>query len=518
LSKNDMTNIRYLCLVFGDQLNLDSLLWQDFDPKQDQVWMAEVMEESTNPLSSNQRSLFFLAAMRHFANQLRQQGITLHYIHLSQQQTSFTTALTHILSQLRPQAVKAVIPGDNRVSHSVEKLLSNHQLRIEWLADAHFIAKPDEFTDWISATKRPRMEYWYRRLRKSRNILMDPPGRPTGGQWNYDKDNRRAFTRQGPSHLPPQIDFPADQVVQEVTHELEQFLPQLPGSYTHFNWPVTRDQALQLADHFINHCLPHFGDYQDAMWTNEPWLYHSRLAASLNIKLLSPLELINKAQAAYHQGLAPLNAVEGFIRQLLGWREYMRGLYWHYRADWLNFNALQAQRSLPAFYWTGKTGMVCLQHAIGQVLDYGYGHHIQRLMVTGLFALLWAVHPPAIHQWYLAMYVDAVAWVEIPNTLGMSQFADDGLVGSKPYIASGAYIQRMSNYCCHCPYQPKLASGKQACPFTTLFWHFIDRHRGLLVHHPRLAMQVVHWDKKTRAEQTAIKERAQWLFNHIDQV
>jgi deoxyribodipyrimidine photolyase-related protein len=259
---------------------------------------------------------------------------------------------------------------------------------------------------------------------------------------------------------------------------------------------------------FIAQRLPFFGDLQDAMWQDEPWLFHSLLSLPLNLRLLNPREVVEAAIAAYHQGGVPLNALEGFVRQIVGWREYVRGLYWTYRDEWPEMNALHAEADLPSFYWTGKSEMQCMAQSIGQVLAHGYGHHIQRLMVTGLFALLYGVKPQAIHHWYLGMYVDAFAWVEMPNTLGMSQFADGGRVGSKPYIASGAYIDRMSNYCKGCRYQVKQLDAPNACPFNLLYWQFIERHQDWLKSHPRLAMQVSHWQKKPSEQRAQVIEWA----------
>ncbi len=269
-----------------------------------------------------------------------------------------------------------------------------------------------------------------------------------------------------------------------------------------------------MLDFFIAKQLPLFGEYQDAMWTNEPWLYHSRLSAALNLKLLSPLEVIQAAEQAYAQGKAPLNAVEGFIRQILGWREFVRGLYWSLMPDWYSMNALDAQHNLPDFYWTGQVDMQCLAQSIQQVLDYGYGHHIQRLMVTGLFAQLWQTQPQQIHAWYLAMYVDAVEWVELPNVLGMSQYADGGIMASKPYIATGRYIAKMSNYCAGCRYKPDEAETDNACPFTTLYWEFLATHRARFANHPRLALQVKHLDNHSAEKRAAVAKRAQWVRAH----
>lgn len=504
--------IRDLLLVLGDQLNRDSLLWRQACPEQDRVWMAEVSGESTAPGSSKQRTVLFLSAMRHFAEQLATDGWPLHYQQLDAGIVSLAEALRDSLKTLQPQSVRCVLPGDFRLQQQLSTAAAEQGYKIDWLADQHFIAQPGEFSRWIARYKQPRMEHWYRHLRKERHILMTDSGKPAGGQWNFDKDNRKAFGKQGPGFLPEPLSFSPDPITESVMEEVNTYLPALPGQLNGFDWPVNREQALAALADFIAHRLPLFGDYQDAMWTGQPWLYHARLASSLNLKLLNPREVIDAAVNAWQQGEAPLNAVEGFVRQILGWREYVRGLYWQYRQDWPDFNALEARQPLPDFYWHGDTEMTCLRESIQQVLEQGYGHHIQRLMVTGLYALLLGVEPQQVHQWYLAMYVDAVDWVEVPNTLGMSQYADGGIVGSKPYIASGAYIQRMSNYCQHCPYNPKKASGDDACPFTSLYWGFIHRHQALIGGNPRLGMQLKNWQRKEEAEQQAILQRCEEII------
>nr|WP_324258715.1 cryptochrome/photolyase family protein [Cellvibrio fontiphilus] len=519
--------IRHLCVILGDQLNRDSLLFEGFDPKQDRLWMAEVMEESTHVPSNKQRSVLFLAAMRHFAQSLRDEGLPLDYLSLdaselspdeskatiSSVNQSLTSALAHSLQQYQVQSLKLVLPGDYRVLQNLKQCCAEQQLPLELLADNHFIAKPGEFSAWQKGKKQWRMEYWYRQLRKRTGILMCGD-QPEGGDWNYDKDNRGTFSSKGPGLLDDALLFIADEITQSAITTVTRLFPGNPGNLLGFGWPVKRQQALQLLDFFIAKQLPLFGEYQDAMWTNEPWLYHSRLSAALNLKLLSPLEVIQAAERAYAEGRAPLNAVEGFIRQILGWREFVRGLYWSLMPDWNSMNALDAQHNLPDFYWTGQVDMQCLAQSIQQVLDYGYGHHIQRLMVTGLFAQLWQTQPQQIHAWYLAMYVDAVEWVELPNVLGMSQYADGGIMASKPYIATGRYIAKMSNYCAGCRYKPDEAETDNACPFTTLYWEFLATHRARFANHPRLALQVKHLDNHSAEKRAAVAKRAQWVRAH----
>lgn len=515
--------MRNLCIILGDQLDQNSLLLQDFEPKHDVVWMAEVVDESEKIKSSQVRSSYFLSAMRHFRDGLSDKNYTVDYLTLPESTQVNLTGLGEALQKSlcdykdngsSPITIRCVVPGDYRVKKDIERAAKYHNQSVDWLADQHFLAEPGEFSGWLSKRKSPIMEHWYRHIRKRLNILMQDDGKPEGGDWNYDKYNRKTFTKTGPPKESKITNFELDDISQQAICDINDHL-ELPGKAALQYWPVTREQAIIVLDEFINHKLAIFGDYQDAMWQDEPWLYHSRISAAMNIKLLHPLEVIEAAESAYRDGLAPINAVEGFIRQIAGWREYMRGLYWSYRDNWLEMNALDAQNNLPEFYWTGNTKMNCLQQSISQVLDYGYGHHIQRLMVTGLFSLLYGTRPKQIHEWYLAMYIDAVAWVEIPNTLGMSQYADGGIVGTKPYIASGAYIDRMSNYCQHCPYSPKLATGDKACPFTTLYWDFINRHEELLNSHYRLGMQVRHWQNKSSDEQDAIISQAEQLRHSL---
>jgi deoxyribodipyrimidine photolyase-related protein len=329
-----------------------------------------------------------------------------------------------------------------------------------------------------------------------------------GGQWNYDADNREVFGKKGPGRLPAPQSFPADSITLEVIDLINTRFADHPGTLDHFDWPLTAAQAKQALDDFIAHRLPLFGRYQDAIWSGEPWLYHSRLSAAMNLKLLSPRRAVDAAVAAWRAGRAPIEAVEGFVRQILGWREFVRGVYWLRMPEFLDDNALGADQPLPALYWTGDTQMACMRDALRQTLDLGYSHHIQRLMVTGLFSLLLGVRPREIHAWYLAVYVDAVEWVELPNVLGMSQYADGGKMVSKPYAASGQYIKRMSNHCAGCRFDPAEALGPKACPFTTLYWDFLDRHAARFRDHPRAGMQWRNLDRLAPERIQAIREHA----------
>ena len=501
---------RNLVLVLGDQLDEQSSALTDFDPQSDRIWMAEVDAESTHVPSSKQRTTLFLSAMRHFAERLRDKGWPVVYRLLDDEQNAGSLAeeLALAIRQYRPSQLVMTAPGDWRVWQQLRATAAQHGVPFDIRDDDHFYCTVREFKAHAEGKKQIRLEYFYRELRRKHQILMD--GKlPIGGQWNFDADNRGSFGKAGPGALPAPTRFEPDATTLAVMALVNQRFAQHPSSLEHFGWPVTRDQALQVLADFVQYRLPHFGQYQDAMWEGEVWLYHSHVSSSLNLKLLRPREVIAAAETAYHQGLAPLPAVEGFVRQVLGWREYVRGIYWTEMPGYLEQNAMQAQADLPGFFWTADTDMACLRDAIGQTLKQGYAHHIQRLMVTGLYALLFGVHPKQVHEWYLSVYVDAVEWVELPNTLGMSQFADGGLMASKPYVASGKYIDRMSNHCKGCRYNPAVATGATACPFTTLYWAYLSQHADTLAKNPRMLMQLKNLNRLSASQRADIAQQAQ---------
>ena len=503
-------NLRHLVIILGDQLDADASALHDFDPTQDAIWMAEVDEESTHVASAKQRTTVFLSAMRHFAASLRERGWPVIYSALDDPNNSGTLAgeLDKAILQTQPQQLVITAPGEWRVLQDMRSVAREHALNLDVRDDTHFFSTVREFTQHASGRKQLRLEYFYREMRQKTGILMDGK-KPTGGAWNFDADNRGSFGKQGPGLLPSPSRFAPDAITQDVIQLVQQRFAHHPGTVDSFGWPVTRDQALQALAEFIAHRLPSFGLYQDAMWEGEVWLYHSHLSCALNLKLLNPREVVAAAEAAFRQGHAPLQAVEGFVRQILGWREYVRGIYWTHMPDYANSNALEAHEPLPEFYWTGQTDMACLRDAIHQTLAHGYAHHIQRLMVTGLYALLLGVEPKAVHQWYLGVYVDAVEWVELPNTLGMSQFADGGLMASKPYIASGKYIDRMSNHCKGCRFNPAESTGETACPFTTLYWDYLHKHADMLAKNPRMLMQLKNLNRLSAEAREAIAIQAQ---------
>ncbi|MDM0015723.1 cryptochrome/photolyase family protein [Variovorax sp. J22P168] len=503
---------RHLVIVLGDQLDLDAAAFDGFDPRSDAAWMAEVAEESTHVWSSKPRIALFLSAMRHFAEALRALDRPLHYRRLDDAENlgSLAGELAAAIDRLAPQALVMTAPGDARVLRALREVAASRSLPLEIRPDRHFFGTVREFAAHARATHgRLVMENFYREMRQRHRVLMDGD-QPAGGRWNFDAENRHAFGKSGPAQVPAPPRFPPDAITREVLALVDRHFARHPGRLESFAWPLTRDQALECLVRFVAERLPSFGRWQDALWPHEPWLWHSQLSAALNLKLLNPREVVAAAETAWRAGRVPLESAEGFIRQILGWREYVRGVYWTRMPAYLEENALDAHAPLPAFYWDGRTPMACLADAIGQTLEHGYAHHIQRLMVTGLYALLLGVEPREVHAWYLAVYVDAVEWVELPNTLGMSQFADGGAMATKPYIASGRYIERMSagSLCRGCRFDPGQRVGDDACPFTTLYWDFLVRHEPMLAANPRTRMQVRSLERVSAEERARIAERA----------
>jgi len=507
---------RHLVLVLGDQLDTDASAFDGFDPQQDLVWMAEVSEESTHVWSSKQRCVMFISAMRHFALALEtlERPVLYHRLNAIADRcdvASLADLLKADLTTLLPQKVVMTAPGDHRLWQSIKATVKAAGCGFEVREDRHFFTTVADFSAHAKGRKSLRLEFFYRELRQRFGILMDN-GQPAGGQWNFDADNRETFGRHGPGALPPRTSFEPDAITSEVMGLVQQRFAHHPGSLDSFAWPVTRDQALHALQRFVQERLPLFGRYEDALWPGEPWLYHSHLSAALNLKLLSAHEVVQSVESAYRCGHVPLQSAEGFIRQVLGWREYVRGIYWTQMPNYIEHNALQAQHDLPNWFWSGDTDMACLKEAITQTLAQGYAHHIQRLMVIGLYTLLLGVHPRQVHEWFLAVYVDAVEWVELPNTLGMSQYGDGGLMASKPYVATGKYIQRMGGPCGNCRYDPAMREGEKACPYTTLYWDFLMRHETLLSKNARMALQVKNVARMNPAQRQAVADRAQAIL------
>jgi deoxyribodipyrimidine photolyase-related protein len=506
--------MRDLVIVLGDQLDLDASAFDGFDAAQDVVWMAEVVEESTHVWSTQPRIAIFLAAMRHFAQALRAADRPLHYQRLDDTgaHATLAAALRSAIEQHQPKTLVMTAPGDARVLASLRAVAQEHGLVLDVREDRHFFNPVRNFAAHAQGRKQLRMEFFYREMRREHRVLMDAadPDQPEGGQWNFDADNREGFGKSGPQGVPERARFEPDAITCEVIALVRERFAEHPGRLASFAWAVTREQALVALQRFIDERLEHFGRWQDAIWPREVWLWHSHLSSALNLKLLSAREVVHAAEAAYRAGRVPLQSAEGFIRQILGWREYVRGIYWTQMPAYVERNALDAQEPLPSFYWDGRTDMACLADAIGVTLEHGFAHHIQRLMVTGLYALLLGVHPRRVHEWYLAVYVDAVEWVELPNTLGMSQYGDGGVMASKPYIASGKYIERQSggSLCAQCKYKPGERTGERACPFTTLYWDFLARHEAMLAKNNRMVMQVKNLARVSADERARIAERA----------
>lgn len=472
-----MTTLR---IVLGDQLTRGLPALRDHQPG-DIVLMMEVVEEATYVKHHKQKLTLIFSAMRHFAETLRRDGLSVDYVCLDDPSNtgSFTGEVQRAIARHKPARILVTEPGEWRVFEMMKGW------NAEILNDDRFFATPAAFARWADGRKQLRMEFFYRDMRRLSGLLMDGD-EPAGGQWNFDHDNRKALPKD--ITPPKRRRFEPDSITREVMAMVQQRFPHHFGDLEPFGWAVTRDDALQALDHFITACLPSFGDYQDAMKQGNVFLYHSVISPCLNIGLLTPREICMRAEDAWRSGQAPLNAVEGFIRQILGWREYVRGLYWLKMPAYAETNALDAHRPLPGFYWTASTDMNCMAQAIGDTQRHAYAHHIQRLMVTGNFALLAGLAPKQVEAWYLLVYVDAFEWVELPNTHGMALFADGGIMASKPYAASGAYIDRMSDYCSSCRYRPDVKLGPRACPFNYLYWDFLIRNESKLKANPRMAM------------------------------
>ena len=507
-----------LALVFGDQLDLDAALIRSLGPD-DTVLMMEVASESRHVPSHAQRTLLFFSAMRHFAAELVRRKVRVSYVALDATENTgaFETEIARAITVVNPSQIVCTHPGEWRVLAMLKRVRDATGIPLCILPDDHFLTTSDEFGAWASNRAALTMEFFYREQRRKTGYLMEGTGKsakPAGGEWNFDKENRLPFGKQGPSPRPrPPLSFKPDETTRAALAAVARVLPDLPGAVDSFAWPVTRKQALAALDDFITHRLARFGPFEDAMWSSEPTLYHSTLSSSLNLKLLNPRECCEQAIAAYRAGKAPLQSVEAFVRQIIGWREFIRGVYWLEGPAYADRNGLDRHGELPSFYWTADTDMACMKVCVSQVLDTGFGHHIQRLMVTGNFALISGVHPRAVSDWYLGMFVDGVDWVTLPNALGMVMHADrragagkgvTGLVGTKPYAASGKYIERMSNYCTACRYDPAERTGPSACPVTVFYWDFLIRTREPMAHNQRMTMILKNVDRMTPQAQAQV--------------
>ena len=508
--------MKKLILILGDQLDINSSVLRGFDPSTDEVLMIESQNESTYVWSHKAKIAIFLSAMRHFAQTLQSKKIPLTYI--KESSLTLEEALRHQLIEKRVTHLLCIEPGEWRLKLAIENLARDLNVDLLMQADDHFYCSNNEFREWAADKKELRLEYFYRYMRKKHNVLMDDESQPVGGQWNFDDQNRKPYSKNGPGLIDDPLMFAPDEISREVLAFVERQYPEHPGSLAHFSWPVTREQALAALAHFVDHRLATFGMYQDAMWKETPFGWHSILSTSLNLKLLNPREVIQSALDAYQNNRLDLATVEGFIRQVIGWREFVRGIYYLDMPGMAMANFYQHQGKLPKWYWTADTKMNCMKDAIGQTLKYGYAHHIQRLMITGNFALLAEILPQEVSDWYLAIYVDAIEWVELPNVVGMALFANGGRFTSKPYIASGAYVKRMSNYCDGCQYKPDVRYGEQACPMTTLYWNFLIKHQAAFNQNPRTRLMTANLSKISVEDQTLIQLHAKEILTNIESI
>ncbi|MBK8908518.1 MAG: cryptochrome/photolyase family protein [Rhodospirillales bacterium] len=477
-----------LRVVLGDQLSRSVSALRDIDPERDIVLMAEVMDECTYVSHHPKKIALILSAMRHFADDLRRDGVRVDYRRLDAPGNtgSFRGEVQAAVGRHRPERVVATEPGEWRVRDDMAGWQAACGAPVDIRDDDRFVCSLADFRAWAEGRRTLRMEYFYRDMRRRTGLLMDDVGEPAGGRWNFDAENRRAL----PTGVePPEpLRFAPDAVTREVLALVATRFGNHFGELKEFWFATTSEQANAAFEAFLETALPSFGDYQDAMKEGAKTLYHAVVSPYLNAGLLDPLDLCRRVEQAYRDGRAPLNAAEGFIRQILGWREYVRGIYWLKMPAYAETNALSATRALPGFYWTGETDMNCLRQCIGQTREEAYAHHIQRLMVTGNFALVAGIAPAEVCEWYLCVYADAYEWVELPNTHGMALFADGGVIGSKPYASSGKYIDRMSDYCKRCRYDVRKSTGPDACPFNFLYWDFIARNRDALSRNQRMTM------------------------------
>ena len=506
---------RTLIPVLGDQLSLDLSSLAKAAPDSATILMMEVAEETRYVRHHKKKIAFILSAMRHHAAALCDAGWTVDYVTLDDPDNSgsFTGEVARAVERHAPDRIVVTEPGEWRVRAAIESWETLFGTPVTITPDTRFIASHAEFEAWAEGRKALRMEYFYREMRRKTGLLMEGD-EPVGGRWNFDAENRKPA--QADLLMPRPLSFAPDDMTSDVLALVARRFGDHPGTLDAFDFAVARADALKQQRHFLTHALARFGDYQDAMLTGEPFLWHAVLSPYINVGLLDPLDLCRKVAAAHAKGKVPVNAAEGFIRQIIGWREYVRGIYWREGPDYVDRNFLNATRDLPGFYWTGDTDMRCLAQAIGQTLTHAYAHHIQRLMVTGNFALLIGADPKQVHEWYLEVYADAYEWVELPNTLGMSQFADGGLLGSKPYAASGAYINRMSDYCGQCRYDVKARVGEDACPFNALYWDFLARNEAKLARNPRLAMPYRNWQRMDAGDREAVRGRAAEFLSSLD--
>ena len=512
-----------LRFIFGDQLNANHSWYKEEDQTQYLYVIAELKQETDYVKHHIQKVAAFFAAMENFATALKQ--AQLNVLHLTLDDTHddacITSLLTRLAKQYQCQQIQYQYPDEYRLKTQLQEFANSSDFNVSATDSEHFLLPFADISDHFKKDKHVKMEFFYRMMRKRFNILMQDNA-PLGGQWNFDQDNRNKLKKTDLAAIPEPKIFTnnIEAILQRIKKHQVNTLGHCSATLL---WPTSRAQAKELLDYFCTHLLPCFGKFQDAMTCQSSYkwsLYHSRIAFALNTKMLHPMQVIKQvlAEFAARQEQITLAQVEGFIRQILGWREYVRGIYWQNMPDYASKNELEAARLLPDYFWSGKTKMNCMKQAITQSLETAYAHHIQRLMITGNFCLLTGIDPNEVDSWYLGIYIDAIEWVEMPNTRGMSQFADGGLIATKPYAASGNYINKMSDYCTSCHYNVKQKSDDTACPFNSLYWQFMHTHEARLARNPRIGMVYKNWQKQDTSQQHAILERAQWCLNNIEKL
>jgi len=503
-----------LRVILGDQLNQGISSLSDVDKEKDIILICEVWDEATSVKHHKKKIAFLFSAMRHFAEELREVGYTVTYVKLDDDNNtgSFVGEIERAKEAHDPDKVVITEPSEYRVLQMFRSL--SLDIPIDIRPDDRFLCTHQEFADWAKGRKQLRMEYFYREIRKKFGILLTGDNDPEGGQWNYDSENRKP-PKEGLSVPDTYLSKP-DAISQEVIDLVAEKFPDHFGDLDPFYFAVTREQALEALEKFIDERLVNFGDYQDAMVQGEPWMYHSHISFYINCGLLLPLECAQAAEQAYHNDRAPLNAVEGFIRQIIGWREYVRGIYWLKMPDYEVENFLNAKRALPDLYWGGPTKMNCLSQCVKETKENAYAHHIQRLMVLGNFALIAGLNPDEVNEWFLIVYADAYQWVELPNVTGMILFADGGVLASKPYAASASYINKMSDYCKGCSYKVSKKNGPEACPFNYLYWDFMIRNKSQLKKNPRLGMSYRTLERMGPEKEKAVKEDSTRFFKTLE--
>ncbi|MAM27781.1 MAG: cryptochrome/photolyase family protein [Flavobacteriaceae bacterium] len=513
----DKQNKKTLRLILGDQLN-HKHSWYDHPNEKVVYFMAEMRQETDYVVHHIQKVVAFFESMHNFAQWLEQRGHKVVYYKLTDalNKQNLVDNLQYLIKEHNIEKFEYQLPDEYRLDKQLHAFCENLDIHHEAFDTEHFLTSREDLSDFYKGKKEMVMEYFYRDMRKKYDILMANQKDPEGGNWNFDKSNRNKW--KGEHEIPHERGFRKD--VSETVKRIKESGVKTLGNISaeNFNWPTSREDSLSVLNYFCKNLLVHFGDYQDAMHTEQVYLFHSRLSFAMNAKLLHPKEVIDSVIGYWrdHKDIIDISQVEGFVRQILGWREYMRGIYWKEMPSYSNKNKLENKNNLPDFYWTGNTKMNCLHHAIKQSLDHAYAHHIQRLMVTGNFALLTQCHPDEVDQWYLGIYIDAIEWVEITNTRGMSQFADGGIVATKPYVSSGSYINKMSNYCKDCHYKVSKKTEEDACPFNSLYWNFLDDKKAHFKNNHRMNMMMSLLEKKSAANLSALKERAAKIIENPD--